>query len=315
MDKYDIQKLRDLPIEGVAERLGLRVVKHRCICPYHDDHKPSFYFNIRRNTGCCFSCSTSGIGTIDLVMHMLRIPFLEACHWLADAHNVILTEYKPQTPKEHREPPTDTEWLQYLVAHPVLIAEAQHFLFDVRHISPDVVKWLGLSSLTQPAPCWRHGRAFYNAPSLLIPYRDIDGHLISVQARYLGQPSDHLPRFQFPRGAQCHIYNLPILRHLAQGEDLWIAEGCTDCMAMLSAGYKAIAIPSATLLNHNDMQLLSTSLSPTSRLHIYPDRDEAGEHLYTSLVRLANELKLCLVRHDLPDGCKDFSDYWVQMQS
>ncbi len=26
MDKFELQKLRDLPIEGVAERLGLRVV-------------------------------------------------------------------------------------------------------------------------------------------------------------------------------------------------------------------------------------------------------------------------------------------------
>ena len=37
MDKYDIQKLRDLPIESVAERLGLEVKKHKCLCPFHND--------------------------------------------------------------------------------------------------------------------------------------------------------------------------------------------------------------------------------------------------------------------------------------
>ena len=38
MQQYEIQRLRDLPIEGVAERLGLRVTRHKCLCPFHDDH-------------------------------------------------------------------------------------------------------------------------------------------------------------------------------------------------------------------------------------------------------------------------------------
>ena len=38
MNKFELQKLRDLPIEGVAERLGLQVVQHKTLCPFHDDH-------------------------------------------------------------------------------------------------------------------------------------------------------------------------------------------------------------------------------------------------------------------------------------
>ena len=37
MDKFELQKLRDLPIEGVAERLGLEVKMHKALCPFHDD--------------------------------------------------------------------------------------------------------------------------------------------------------------------------------------------------------------------------------------------------------------------------------------
>jgi len=44
MDKFELQKLRELPIEGVAERLGLRVVRHKCLCPFHDDHHASLSF-------------------------------------------------------------------------------------------------------------------------------------------------------------------------------------------------------------------------------------------------------------------------------
>ena len=33
MEKYEIQKLRDLPIEGVAKQLGMVVKRHKALCP------------------------------------------------------------------------------------------------------------------------------------------------------------------------------------------------------------------------------------------------------------------------------------------
>ena len=66
MQQYEIQRLRDLPIEGVAERLGLRVTRHKCLCPFHDDHHASLTLSTRRNTYRCFACGANG-GTIDLV--------------------------------------------------------------------------------------------------------------------------------------------------------------------------------------------------------------------------------------------------------
>ena len=96
MDGFQLQKLRDLPIEGVAERLGLHVSRHKCLCPFHDDHHASMSFKVNKNTFRCFVCGASG-GTIDLAMNLLkssgRGSFREACRWLADENNVILTEY------------------------------------------------------------------------------------------------------------------------------------------------------------------------------------------------------------------------------
>ena len=89
MEKYELQKLRDLPIEGVAERLGLQVTRHKCLCPFHDDRHPSLSFKVSKNTFRCFVCGASG-GTIDLVMKCLNKSFLEATRWLADENNVIL---------------------------------------------------------------------------------------------------------------------------------------------------------------------------------------------------------------------------------
>ena len=90
MDKYELQKLRDLPIEGVAQRLGLRVVRHKCLCPFHDDHHASLSFSVKRNSYRCFVCGASG-GTIDLTMRYQNMSFTEACRWLADEAGVVLS--------------------------------------------------------------------------------------------------------------------------------------------------------------------------------------------------------------------------------
>ena len=40
---------------------------------------------------------------------------------------------------------------------------------------------------------------------------------------------------------------------------------------------------------------------------MYPDRDEPGERLFLQLQKVLPSL----VHHQLPPGCKDFSDYYL----
>ena len=116
------------------------------------------------------------------------------------------------------------------------------------------------------------------------------------------------PRFRFPQGAECTIYNLPVLNMLRPGEPLYITEGCSDCWAMLSAGHKAIAIPSATLLKQKDVELLSILNSKLLiKFEMYPDRDEPGERLFMQLKKMLPNLE----HHQLPPNCKDYSEYYL----
>ena len=294
MDKFQLQKLRDLPIEGVAERLGLHVVRHKALCPFHDDHHASMSFSVRRNTFRCFVCGESG-GPIDLVMKYLRKDFREACRWLADENNIILTEYKPE---EDRPPkPFDASRYERFFERPWLNDEARKFLFEERHLDPRVVRWCRLTS-------WKDKQG---VPWLQTPYFDREGRLIGIQNRNLVRGA--LPRFRFPQGSQCGIYNLPVLNLLKPGETLFITEGCSDCWAMLSAGHKAIAIPSATLLTKKDIEQLSIINSQLSiSYHMFPDRDAPGERLFLQL----KEVLPSLVHHQLPLGCKDFSEFYIK---
>ncbi len=300
MEKYELQKLRDLPIEGVAERLGLRVSHHKALCPFHEDHHPSMSFSVRRNTYRCFVCGASG-GPIDLVMKYLGKDFLDACRWLADENNIILTEYQP---KEVESPkPFDASRYERFFERPWLSDEARRFLFDERRLDPRVVRWCRLTS-------WKDRQG---VPWLQTPYYDREGRLVGVQNRNLVRGAT--PRFRFPAGSECGIYNLPVLNRLREGDDLWITEGCSDCWAMLSAGHKAIAIPSATLLSKKDVELLKgLNSSPFGEVgrgfsfHMYPDRDAPGERLFLQLQQILPTLQ----HHQLPPGCKDFGEYYMK---
>ena len=299
MQNHELQKLRDLSIVGVAERLGLTVKGRRCLCPFHADHHPSMSLKVKKNTYRCYVCGASG-DNISLVMGYLNKDFREACRWLADESNIILTEYKPQPSDLDQQTSFDASRYERFFEHPWLLPETRKFLFDERRLDPRVVRWCRLTS-------WKDKQG---VPWLQIPYYDREGKLIGIQNRNLVKGG--YPRFRFPQGAECTIYNLPVLNLLKPGEMLFITEGCSDCWAMLSAGHKAIAIPSATLLKRKDSKLLETlSLKLGTKFGMYPDRDEPGERLFLQL----KELLPSLVHYQLPPDCKDFSDYYVKLKN
>jgi hypothetical protein len=227
-------------------------------------------------------------------MHQLSLGFLDACRWLANDSNIILTEYKPPSPTPSLT--FDASRYERFFERPWLSDAARRFLFAERMIDERVVRWCRLTS-------WQDRKG---VNWLQIPYYDCEGRLIGIQNRNLN-PRDDLPRFRFPQGSRCTIYNLPILRLLRPDDDLYITEGCSDCWAMLSSGRKAIAIPSATLMKDDDVTTITRHLTPHTRLHMFPDNDEPGERLFLQLKSRLPDLQ----HHHLPLGCKDFAEYYV----
>ena len=400
MEKYEIQKLRDLPIEGVAEQLGMVVKRHKALCPFHADHHASLSFNTRKNNCRCYVCMGDSVGTIDLVMKYLGKDFLSACRWLAEVNGVYLEKGRkreasssysslggsssggsfsgdntggsssgenPGGSSSGKSSSFDASRYARFFEHPWLNEAARRFLFEERKIDWRVVNWCRLTSWTDKKGInW-----------LQIPYFDMEGRLIGIQNRnldYRKTPTDFTdashageakgvaaektptdftddtdspshqaegsfqtegshqtksshqtedshqtegslqtepmaPRFRFPYGARCSIYNLPVVGRLKPGERLFITEGCSDCWAMLSAGHKAIAIPSATLLKPEDKQLLADiERQYQVEFHMFPDQDAPGESLFLQL----REILPHLVHHQLPPGCKDFSEYYLK---
>lgn len=306
MERYEIEKLRNLPIEVVAERLGLTLARHKALCPFHDDHHASLTFDQRRNAFRCFACEARG-DVITLVMRLLGKTFTEACRWLAQENCIILEQRKSAAPVAVQKTFDAQRYLRHS-EHPWLSDEARRFLLTERRLDPAVIRWCRLHS-------WQDRQGTH---WLQIPYFSATGKLIGVQNRNLdyrkptAEEEVEVPRFRFPRGACCTLYNQPVIALLRPGEPLYITEGASDCWAMLSAGHKAVAIPSATLLTEADKRLLAELVTEKqTTLHMYPDRDAPGERLFMQL----REVLPNLHHHQLPQGCKDFGEAYAKRRA
>ncbi|MDO4496746.1 MAG: CHC2 zinc finger domain-containing protein [Bacteroidales bacterium] len=289
IDPFELQRLSSQPIEPIAERLGLRVAHHKALCPFHADKHPSLTFKGSRYR--CFVCGAQG-GVIDLVKNVSGKKFVEACKWIADENKIIIPDNREPRPLTSAKVTTSFDATRYIrhFEHPWLSPYARQFLFEKRMLDPRVVDFCRLTSYKD----W-----------LQIPYLDQAGRLIGIQCRYMGSDPNQ-PRFRFPQGSVCKLYNQQVIPMLKPGEPLFISEGCSDCWSILSSGHKCVAIPSATLLKEEDLLPLQGH-----SCHIYPDQDEPGEKLYERLLAASLKIGFYLERHQLPSGCKDFSDYFV----
>ena len=386
IDKYNIQKLRELDILQVADLLGMGLRNKRALCIHHDDHHPSLAFNVKKNTCHCYSCGFSA-DTIGLVRERLNLGFSEACHWLADHFDVYIgddkygdsaryaeksADKKVLTASDRRmaalrahfaethvshghlaesfssgesfnsgesfcsgekngrcqssayvaQASVDVEFYQQMFRQMHLSESGQRFLFEERLLSPEALKVCQIVSTEQSVCMARVGRGVFDGPSLIFPYFDQQGRLVSVQSRYLGKKKSEssfdmdkvssdaakpkeIPRFKFAPGSHRMIYGLDRLKDYPPDEPLLITEGPSDCWTALTLGIHAIAIPSATLFDRRFQGLLAGR-----NLHIFPDQDEAGLSLYFELKKAFPRL----VYHQLPEGCKDLSEYYLKLR-
>lgn len=353
INKFDIQKLRELDILQVADLLGMGLRNKRALCIHHDNHHPSLAFNVKKNTCHCYSCGFSA-DTIGLVRERLNLGFSEACHWLADHFDVyIADEHRDTHRKDVKKVLTasdrrmaslrahfaethvshghlayvapssvDVEFYQQMFRQMHLSESGRRFLFEERLLSPEALKVCQIVSTEQSVCMARVGRGVFDGPSLIFPYFDQEGRLVSVQSRYLGKPKSEsssdmdkvsfdevkpkeIPRFKFAPGSHRMIYGLDRLKDYPPDEPLLITEGPSDCWTALTLGFHAIAIPSATLFDRRFQGLLAGR-----NLHIFPDQDEAGLSLYFELKKALPSL----VYHQLPEGCKDLSEYYLKLR-
>ncbi len=160
LTELDRQKLRDLDIKDVAERLGLEVKQKgnspcfNTLAHKNGDRHPSLAFDPKTNKFKCFACGVSG-DTIDLVAKVENLSYVEAYKRLADLMGVSLEKNKGErTPSKasrivrevkatNYQPIRLNEWLEY---DPLPYTEVYQAFYDACEQPSDELK------------AWWHGR-------------------------------------------------------------------------------------------------------------------------------------------------------------
>lgn len=335
-----ISHLCELSCECVAERLGIDVCRHKALCFIHDDHHPSLsFFGNNRQRWFCFVCNKGG-NAIDLVLEKTEYNFVEACLWLCQEFNIPTDfpvfvrksikslQFRKKVKAIEEKKFFIKEVAQWILDNNSLTEQGKDFLFTQRLLDPQVIKDLNIISIDNSKllidnlkqifdyktleksglVTISNGKTYFRmfTPCLIFPYYDQQRNLVGLQSRYLGTNKD-APRFQFISMQKTRLFNLPILETMKPGEDLYISEGITDCLSLLSFGKKAVAIPSATILPQYDLLDLKEY-----KLHMFPDQDEAGRQAYIKLRNFFVNLYTIVKENRLPANVKDFSEFYIK---
>ena len=191
--ELDRQKLRDLDIKDVAERLGLEVKQRgnspcfNTLAHANGDRHPSLAFDPKTNKFKCFACGVSG-DTIDLVAKVENLNYVEAYKRLADLMGVSLESNKGErtqskasrTVREVKatnyQPTRLNEWLEY---EPLPYTEVYQAFYDAteppsnelktwwhgRGLSDELLAKAGWRTITPRT--WQKIEKMYDEPTLL----------------------------------------------------------------------------------------------------------------------------------------------------
>ena len=311
---YIVKRLDAIDIFSLAERLGIHINnKRKALCFMHNDHHPSFSFYKKTNTWRCWVCGIGG-GCIELVMRYYGLNFQDACLWLAKTYGITIPyssgiktpkikiqRFKHQYQIINEEKPLvlpDQDIYNWIIEVSGLHDFAKDFLFNERKYTEEAVYSAKIKSMKDTGKfitsilkkfgeercisskiLWRSYDGWhccFDTPCLLFPYYGTDGKIYHIQSRYMGQNGK--TRFNGPSGESTLMFNLPVLNTMDRYDNLYIAEGVTDCLAFLSEGKKAVALPGA----HSYKDWFSKILKDYT-LFMYVDNDKPGKDLLSTI--------------------------------
>lgn len=110
IDPQTIERIKDSAdiLDVVSEFISLKRVgsNYRGLCPFHDDHSPSFYVSPARGTCKCFVCGEGG-DTVSFIMKHEQLNYPDALRWLAKRYNIEIRE--EELTEEQKKAESDRE--------------------------------------------------------------------------------------------------------------------------------------------------------------------------------------------------------------
>ncbi len=286
-------------------------------CPFHQEKTPSFHVDDRQGFYYCFGCHAKG-DAISFVRETENVGFMEAVEILAREAGMQMPARDPRA-QEKADRRTQLaqvmeQAVQYyrLQLHTAAAAPAREYLAGRGLDEAAQERWgIGFAPDARQG-LWGHltgkgvaeelilaaglaarpegGGAAYDRfrGRIIFPIRDARGRAIALggramdpgaRAKYLNSPETEL----FDKGRS--LYNHGPAREAAgRGQQLIVAEGYMDVIALVEAGFEATVAPLGTAITEDQLRLLW-------RIHPEPvialDGDRAGLRAAMRLIDLA----------------------------
>lgn len=316
IDRPTIERIKDAAdiVDVVSEFVSLRRVgsNYRGLCPFHNDHSPSFYVSPNRGTCKCFVCGEGG-DSVGFVMKHEQLTYPEALRWLARRYNIEIREEQLTDDQRKEESEREgmflsNEWvakyysdilhndidgraigMQYFRSRgfrdDIIERFKLGFSLSDRHAIARKAKEEGRNTdyLVMTGVCYtKDDKSVIDrfAGRAIFPWLGVSGKVVAFGGRVLDSRTKGVDQ-KYVNSPDSPIYHkdhelygiFQAKRAIGKEDCVYMVEGYTDVIAMHQCGLENVVANSGTALSKHQIRLLHRF---TSNIVLLYDGDAAG---------------------------------------
>jgi DNA primase len=344
--KKEVKEASDI-VDVVGTYVALRQQggRYKGLCPFHQDHNPSFDVDPRRQYFRCWSCGKKG-DVFDFIQEHERVDFREALELLARRANISLEKMSGRRPGPGRSvmlelvgqaaawyhdcllgSPAAEPARQYLGERGLSASTIHNFSIGYAPaagdwfarraasagFSSDLLLRIGLIAQRN------EGNGYYDRfrDRIMFPIRNAAGQIVGFGGRILpgSAQAERAPKYyNSPESDLFHksevLYGIERAKSATGDGYLAVVEGYTDVLMAHQHGMAAIVSTMGTALNSKHVKQLRRYL-PNGRVILVFDADEGGDTGVDRALEIFVTEEVDLAIATLPDGM-DPCDLLVQ---
>lgn len=263
-------------------------------CPFHQGN--DYNCKYRDKTWYCFSQCQRSYSTIDIVMKVLELTFVQALQWLCNELRLDCSEITAK-----RDARAIKNRLNRLKAMKLNKGSAEYKQVDQiilnsieKYNHPYMLKQ-GFKEETLEHFNLGFSRYGELANRVVFPIEAPDGTIISLSGRLPNATELKLPKYKIVEGSKTSSTLYNISRIDKDDDYIIVVEGFKSCMSLYEWGFKSVVAVMGASLSVEQRNLL---LGLGRKIIVIGDNDEAGQRLnqavYNQCYKYANVTKVNL---------------------
>lgn len=316
IDRPTIERIKDAAdiVDVVSEFVSLKKAgaNYRGLCPFHNDHTPSFYVSPSRRTCHCFVCGEGG-DSVGFIMRHEQLSYPEALRWLANRYHIEiqdkqLTDEQKKEQSEREAMFIVNEWAANYF-HDILENDIDgraigKQYFRQRGIRDDIIQRFRLGfclndrqAMAKAAIAKGYKKEYLIKTGLcyskdngepvdrfagraIFPWIGVSGKVVAFGGRVLDARTKGVSQ-KYVNSPDSEIYHkdrelygiFQAKKAIAKENCVYMVEGYTDVISMHQCGIENVVANSGTALSEHQIHILHRF---TPNIVLLYDGDEAG---------------------------------------